>query len=115
MEIYVDDSKLTLHGLQQHYVKLAENEKNRKLNELLDALEFNQASPSLIWHSPPSCGMPLPHMACPSNSNEASACARRTAPHTGACTHLRERTPLQHTPARTRRRRVHNQRVRTGA
>lgn len=26
----------------QHYVKLAENEKNRKLNELLDALEFNQ-------------------------------------------------------------------------
>ncbi|EOD38224.1 hypothetical protein EMIHUDRAFT_433653 [Emiliania huxleyi CCMP1516] len=43
MEIYVDDSKLTLHGLQQHYVKLAENEKNRKLNELLDALEFNQA------------------------------------------------------------------------
>merc|ERR1711957_635115 len=42
MEIYVDDPKLTLHGLQQHYVKLAENEKNRKLNELLDALEFNQ-------------------------------------------------------------------------
>jgi len=42
MEIYVDDSKLTLHGLQQHYVKLQENEKNRKLNELLDALEFNQ-------------------------------------------------------------------------
>merc|ERR1712194_681364 len=42
MEIYVDDSKLTLHRLQQHYVKLAENEKNRKLNELLDVLEFNQ-------------------------------------------------------------------------
>merc|ERR550514_2593503 len=35
MEIYVDDSKLTLHGLQQHYVKLAENEKNRKLNEVV--------------------------------------------------------------------------------
>merc|ERR1712123_264148 len=33
MEIYVDDSKLTLHGLQQHYVKLAENEKNRKLKD----------------------------------------------------------------------------------
>ena len=32
----------TLHGLKQYYVKLAENEKNRKLNELLDALEFNQ-------------------------------------------------------------------------
>ncbi|CCI50270.1 unnamed protein product [Albugo candida] len=43
MEIYVDDeTKLTLHGLQQYYIKLAESEKNRKLNELLDALEFNQ-------------------------------------------------------------------------
>jgi len=37
-----DDSKLTLHGLQQHYCKLKDNEKNRKLFELLDALEFNQ-------------------------------------------------------------------------
>ena len=45
MEVYVDDdSKLTLHGLQQHYVKLKDNEKNRKLFELLDLLEFNQAS-----------------------------------------------------------------------
>lgn len=43
MEVYVDDdSKLTLHGLQQHYVKLRDNEKNRKLFELMDALEFNQ-------------------------------------------------------------------------
>merc|ERR1712004_234643 len=43
MEVYVDDdSKLTLHGLQQHYVKLKDNEKNRKLFELLDLLEFNQ-------------------------------------------------------------------------
>ena len=33
---------MTLHGLQQHYVKLAENEKNRKLIDLLDVLEFNQ-------------------------------------------------------------------------
>jgi len=41
-EIYVDDNKLTLHGLQQYYVKLNEAEKNRKLNDLLDALEFNQ-------------------------------------------------------------------------
>merc|ERR1712187_584912 len=42
-EISVDEeSKLTLHGLLQYYVKLAEKEKNRKLNELLDALEFNQ-------------------------------------------------------------------------
>jgi len=43
MEIYVDDdTKLTLHGLQQYYIKLGEAEKNRKLNDLLDALEFNQ-------------------------------------------------------------------------
>ena len=45
MEVYVDDeAKLTLHGLQQHYVKLKDAEKNRKLFELLDALEFNQES-----------------------------------------------------------------------
>ena len=31
LEIYVDDeAKLTLHGLQQHYIELAENEKNRR-------------------------------------------------------------------------------------
>jgi len=43
LEIYVDDeTKLTLHGLQQHYIKLEEVEKNRKLNDLLDQLEFNQ-------------------------------------------------------------------------
>ncbi|KAE8662950.1 DEAD-box ATP-dependent RNA helicase 15 [Hibiscus syriacus] len=63
MEIYVDDeAKLTLHGLVQvcielttslyrlclnlkegkHYIKLSELEKNRKLNDLLDALDFNQ-------------------------------------------------------------------------
>jgi len=43
MEIYIDDdTKLTLHGLQQYYIKLAESEKNRKLNDLLDTLEFNQ-------------------------------------------------------------------------
>ena len=43
MEVYVDDeTKLTLHGLQQHYVKLQDKEKNRKLFDLMDALEFNQ-------------------------------------------------------------------------
>merc|ERR1711935_241662 len=43
MEIYIDDeTKLTLHGLALYYCKLAEAEKNRKLNDLLDALEFNQ-------------------------------------------------------------------------
>jgi hypothetical protein len=35
---------LTLHGLQQYYLKLEEKEKNRKLNDLLDNLEFNQVS-----------------------------------------------------------------------
>ncbi|KAF2741130.1 putative ATP dependent RNA helicase [Polyplosphaeria fusca] len=43
LEIYIDDDKkLTLHGLQQFYSKLNESEKNRKLNDLLDKLEFNQ-------------------------------------------------------------------------
>lgn len=43
MEVYVDDeAKLTLHGLKQHYCKLKDNEKNRKLFELMDVLEFNQ-------------------------------------------------------------------------
>merc|ERR1739838_463525 len=42
-EIRVDEeSKLTLHGLLQYYAKLDERAKNRKLNDLLDALEFNQ-------------------------------------------------------------------------
>jgi len=43
LEVFIDsDTKLTLHGLIQYYVKLGEAEKNRKLNDLLDALEFNQ-------------------------------------------------------------------------
>lgn len=43
MEVYVDDeTKLTLHGLQQYYLKLQDREKNRKLLDALDALEFNQ-------------------------------------------------------------------------
>ena len=43
LEIYVDDeTKLTLHGLRQYYVRLEEAAKNRKLNDLLDTLEFNQ-------------------------------------------------------------------------
>lgn len=37
-----DETKLTLHGLQQYYINLTEAEKNRKLNDLLDSLEFNQ-------------------------------------------------------------------------
>jgi len=43
LEVYIDsDTKLTLHGLVQYFVKLEEKQKNRKLNDLLDALEFNQ-------------------------------------------------------------------------
>ena len=43
MEISVnDEAKLTLHGLQQYYVKLEENSKNKQLASLLDDLEFNQ-------------------------------------------------------------------------
>jgi hypothetical protein len=56
MEVYIDDeAKLTLHGLQQHYVKLKDSEKNRKLFELLDVLEFNQVSAQLL----PTYGMVL--------------------------------------------------------
>ena len=43
LEVFVDDdTKLTLHCLQQHYVKLKDNEKNRRLFSLLDALDFKQ-------------------------------------------------------------------------
>jgi len=42
-EIYINDkAKLTLDGLQQFYVNLKEEQKNRKLVNLLDVLEFNQ-------------------------------------------------------------------------
>lgn len=41
-EIFVDDKKLTLHGLQQHFVQLEESEKIKKLTDMLDALDFNQ-------------------------------------------------------------------------
>lgn len=56
MEIYVDDeAKLTLHGLVQHYIMLNEEEKNRKLNDLLDALDFNQACLLIKPHLPLLC------------------------------------------------------------
>eukprot|EP00923_Selenidium_pygospionis_P019671 GHVN01034324.1.p2 GENE.GHVN01034324.1~~GHVN01034324.1.p2 ORF type:complete len:430 (+),score=68.40 GHVN01034324.1:2517-3806(+) len=43
VEVFIDDeTKLTLHGLLQYYIKLKESDKNRKLNDLLDQLEFNQ-------------------------------------------------------------------------
>jgi len=65
MEVFIDDeSKLTLHGLQQHYVKLAESEKNRKLNDLLDALEFNQV---IIFVKNPERAKTLNQLLCDCN------------------------------------------------
>lgn len=43
-EIYVDQrSKLTLHGLTQYFVNVDEAQKTRKLCDILDVVEFNQA------------------------------------------------------------------------
>lgn len=41
-EIFIDnEGKLTLHGLKQYYLKLEDNQKIRKLTDLLDSLMFN--------------------------------------------------------------------------
>lgn len=46
VEVFVDDeSKLTLHGLVQHYTMLSEDGKNKRLMDLLDQLDFNQVQP----------------------------------------------------------------------
>ncbi|OAV88872.1 hypothetical protein PTTG_28891 [Puccinia triticina 1-1 BBBD Race 1] len=37
-----DEAKLMLHGLEQHFVKIDKVENNRKLNDLLNTLEFKQ-------------------------------------------------------------------------
>lgn len=42
VQVSVDSNQLTLHGLTQYYVSLKEEEKNRKLCDLLDSLDFNQ-------------------------------------------------------------------------
>ncbi|ESN99708.1 hypothetical protein HELRODRAFT_83915 [Helobdella robusta] len=42
VEFYVEEKQLTLKGLQQHFISLHEHQKNRKLIELLDALDYNQ-------------------------------------------------------------------------
>ncbi|PLW36299.1 hypothetical protein PCASD_15913 [Puccinia coronata f. sp. avenae] len=58
LQIYVkDNAKLTLHGLQQHFVKIDKAAKNRKLNDLLDTLEFNQVG--CIFVKSISCAMQL--------------------------------------------------------
>ena len=38
----IEESKLVLEGLVQHYKLVAESDKSRTLVELLDNLEFNQ-------------------------------------------------------------------------
>lgn len=58
-----DETKLTLHGLQQYYCKLKDSEKNRKLFDLLDVLEFNQVrrrAPSLLTCCRRRVDLPLP-------------------------------------------------------
>lgn len=55
-----DETKLTLHGLQQYYVKLKDSEKNRKLFDLLDVLEFNQVRGSLSPAPAPCPGAQTP-------------------------------------------------------
>lgn len=43
-EIYVDQrAKLTLHGLTQYLMNVTEEQKSRKLCDILDVVEFNQA------------------------------------------------------------------------
>ena len=42
-ELYVSsEAKLTLHGLAQFFVKLEDNQKIKKVIDLLDSLDFNQ-------------------------------------------------------------------------
>jgi len=42
-DVFIDDEKkMVLEGLQQFTVELKENEKNRKLIDILDAVQFNQ-------------------------------------------------------------------------
>jgi len=41
-ESYVDEEKLTLDGLKQYFFPIVEKDKNHKLIDILDGLEFNQ-------------------------------------------------------------------------
>jgi len=42
VEFYIDEEKLTLDGLKQYFFPIAEKDKNRKLIDILDGLDFNQ-------------------------------------------------------------------------
>jgi len=39
---FIDEEKLVLHGLKQYYFPIADKDKNRKLLDILDTLDFNQ-------------------------------------------------------------------------
>lgn len=78
-----DETKLTLHGLQQYYIKLEEKDKNRKLNQLLDTLEFNQVCDPFLT---PSTGVHL----CP--DLVASKGAQQIASRVQVPVHLYPRT-----------------------
>jgi len=41
-EFFIDEEKLTLDGLKQYYFPIDEKDKNRKLIDILDGLDFNQ-------------------------------------------------------------------------
>ena len=72
-----DETKLTLHGLQQHYVKLQESEKNRKLFDLLDLLEFNQVRKLFeVFDSKPS--ILVSHIGCNLCQDSAALCSSQS-------------------------------------
>lgn len=51
----IEESKLVLEGLVQHYKLVSESDKSRVLVELLDHLDFNQARPSRHCACVPPC------------------------------------------------------------
>jgi ATP-dependent RNA helicase UAP56/SUB2 len=51
MEIFVSDGEITLHGLTQYYLQVKEDQKTKRLVDLLDLLEFNQVI--IFVSSPP--------------------------------------------------------------
>ena len=95
-EIYVDDeTKLTLHGLQQYYVKLDEAGKNRKLNDLLDNLEFNQVRRRDVAElSSRSASSSSRSRARPSST---ACCASATSPRSASTRACRKRSASRST------------------
>ena len=69
--------KLTLHGLSQFYIKLEENQKTRKLTDLMDILGvfFLPVPRSSSLHLPPPL-LPLFFIPPPSALSAGPACRR---------------------------------------